>query len=795
MSISKGHSNRLKRYPHCPDDEVRELFYRVRDVSSTPIYHTVAQSEGLAGILSRTLNDVFKCSWPDIIKDDALLDLPAAVKSRARIFYAAYLRAQENSALYEFYHVSLPVNWDLDTSLRQFRVALCSTIDLESALKQHCGGEQSTTEDYTPALAWSLAYDSLMLNVWHNELQEKGVSISFRPRWSSFPSTAAPTNLEFPVIIPDVVFSARIDTSYPRLQEALKYHPAYVFSCGAAHPAYIDIPILVIEYKKRYSENNDSRGNEDHRKHLRAAMTAALPLYSVLGIEAPLCGLFLKHYGVDTLMGIVGDSPAEGRTPYIHKAVINEKANYQKEFDLFSEARDLLHLRTIISKIYASAKSISAELEKSQTKALLPCDWADEVLRLAAESSFTNPRRLIDVTRPPSVVDDEVLRFLFDSSEDEIRLWLQTADIVIESVTTSTQLPAHIKLWLCLFEEEPLYQSILQEGADDIKKGLPDRAHDLLSELQNACTSGVPSGTSAYHAYIRSDVTFSLLFCSYARDLCAMPEDPMNNHSRLTHWMAFYNCLFSKAYRSSLSENLLVRYYPHWTVHRLLRKDEDLQSDGIGLTEIRPHFALVFELEDGRELFLRTPDRATVKKALRECSVATRKGSDIQITVAIVEYVLTIDNPQERAKHLAHLSAALRSALALWELFHVEAAILGFLVEQNIVLTVVAWINKDKKCIISEISDYTFNMSIPHETFRFFNLFRMQGSETFVAHIEDEVEMKKQEALDALRPPLPTQRSAELTRRVKEDKPERQDPRGWSEDVAKSTAVQGDATM
>ncbi len=137
---------------------------------------------------------------------------------------------------------------------------------------------------------------------------------SFRPCWSSFLSTAAPTNLEFPVIIPDVVFPARIDTSYPRLQEALKYHPAYVFSCGASHPAYIDIPILVIEYKKRYSENNDSRGNEDHRKHLTAAMTAALPLYSGLGIETPLCGLFLKHYGVDTLMGTVGDSPAEGRT-------------------------------------------------------------------------------------------------------------------------------------------------------------------------------------------------------------------------------------------------------------------------------------------------------------------------------------------------------------------------------------------------------------------------------------------------------------------------------------------------
>ncbi len=34
----------------------------------------------------------------------------------------------------------------------------------------------------------------------------------------------------------------------------------------------------------------------------------------------------------------------------------------------------------------------------------------------------------------------------------------------------------------------------------------------------------------------------------------------------------------------------------------------------------------------------------------------------------------------------------------------------------------------------------------------------------------------------------PTQRSAELTRRIKEDKPERPDPQAWSEKVAKSRA-------
>ncbi len=264
-----------------------------------------------------------------------------AVQENAGSFSIAYRRAQHNKDLYHFYPEQLETegmpNWDLDSSLRQFRVALCATLDAEDAVRKHCGAEQTTTEDCTPALAWTLAYDTLMLNVWHNELQEKGVSIrcdrrsqrddhdssqySFRPRWSAFPTTAELANLEFPLIIPDVVFSIRIHVSHPRLKEAFKYHPAYVFSHGVSRPEYLDIPILVVEYKKVVSHSDDDHGIEEHSHHLSGAMTAALPLYSVLGIDTPLCGLFLKQYGVDTFLGTVRRTDKGGLVSRIQSVV------------------------------------------------------------------------------------------------------------------------------------------------------------------------------------------------------------------------------------------------------------------------------------------------------------------------------------------------------------------------------------------------------------------------------------------------------------------------------------------
>ncbi len=183
------------------------------------------------------------------------------------------------------------------------------------------------------------------------------------------------------------------------------------------------------------------------------------------------------------------------------------------------------------------------------------------------------------MTRPPLVADDAVLRcvdqtlasnnasnlswnrFIFRSSKDDIQLWLRTSNISIQSATTSQQLPAHIGLWLHLFDgTTKIDKSFLTEHADDIKKGLPDHAHHLLAEFQSACASDEFMGTTADYSFLSSDVGFSLLFCSYAQQLHDMPADPTNNHLRITHWMALYNCLFSRVWRSREVTELLVRW-------------------------------------------------------------------------------------------------------------------------------------------------------------------------------------------------------------------------------------------
>ncbi len=67
----------------------------------------------------------------------------------------------------------------------------------------------------------------------------------------------------------------------------------------------------------------------------------------------------------------------------------------------------------------------------------------------------------------------------------------------------------------------------------------------------------------------------------------------------------------------------------------------------------------------------------------------------VQMPVLVVEYILIPNNANERSKHLAHLSIALRTALALWELHHVKAPVMGLLIDRNIVTMVLAWIDDE----------------------------------------------------------------------------------------------------
>ncbi len=130
---------------------------------------------------------------------------------------------------------------------------------------------------------------------------------SFRPRWSVYPNRA--DGDEWPVVIPDVVFSVQIPGSEssrsPFAKRAHEYHPTRDFD--GSHSLVLDVPLLLVEYNKCWGSTREV-GFEPHLKHLYAGMTAALALYDALGITTPVFGLFAGTvYQFSLFVGVFED--------------------------------------------------------------------------------------------------------------------------------------------------------------------------------------------------------------------------------------------------------------------------------------------------------------------------------------------------------------------------------------------------------------------------------------------------------------------------------------------------------
>ncbi len=127
-----------------------------------------------------------------------------------------------------------------------------------------------------------------------SELSQQLTCFSFRPRWSLYPTTRTEPG-EWPLIVPDVVFSAVVPISdNPRLLEAHRYHPAYAFSDQSMEYKTLEIPILIVEYDKiNLLQDDQPPRSETHREHLKGTVAAALPMHSVLDLKTPLYGVFL----------------------------------------------------------------------------------------------------------------------------------------------------------------------------------------------------------------------------------------------------------------------------------------------------------------------------------------------------------------------------------------------------------------------------------------------------------------------------------------------------------------------
>ncbi|KAF9044504.1 hypothetical protein BDZ89DRAFT_1109104 [Hymenopellis radicata] len=709
-----------------------------------------------------TVNTLFICRLPDFAPAKAQArnaGIPDSLKREVERI-AAILDDPDYMKFvivpcYERLPVAIPDKYpsriwkEIKAALRRTHLTMCAVKDAKDGIMHHCTSIINNDAPLAPTLDWIPAYDSLLLSAWHDELKDAEISISFRPRWSLFPTSNVLSELEWPVIIPDVVFSVRVPLSSARLIAARRYHPGYVFANSdtpqVGDDDVLEIPILVVEYNKALLE----AGNLTHRAHLDSVMTAALPLHAALGLETPLAALYFDQFKGETFLATLTDHNGSLQ-PLMHRIYLDwpqQSLRFMNEPGLH-----IWHVRSIISSLREIATRIVSEsMQCSADTALRICSWPDR--SYIKPPDLVENRRLVDSLHPPLVASDIVLNILFSSDVTFIEEWLEASGVVIGAPKTSVELPTHIREWLEFFKGscEVDWARVLAI-IEDTKMGIPDDAHNLIEPFlaayeKSSVLASVSPVPSPVQSLSTADVSFSLIFCLYARDLRNVSISSLDSHSLTTHWMSLYSSLFSRAWQAT-ETNLILHHCPEWRVHHCLRR-----SDVPLLGQMRPNFAFLLGLPEDSLILPRREWPNDRKEALMFDFAVTTHYTQytgigrVQVPVLIVEYVLL---PDERFEHLAHLSMAMRSALALWEVHCVAAPVIGLLVERNTVTTVMGWIDEDETCIIDEVSDYRFDVFDPYDVFKLYQLVKAQGLEAFQAQIGQMINAHAEEALEGL---------------------------------------------
>ncbi|KAF9010343.1 hypothetical protein BDZ89DRAFT_1078174 [Hymenopellis radicata] len=391
--------------------------------------------------------------------------------------------------------------------------------------------------------------------------------------------------------------------------------------------------------------------------------------------------------------------------PMMHKIVLNASSR-RKTLDLGRGSLYVMHIYDIIASLRDSAKNVQRELSSRQMgdTPVGSLNW-------------------------PMKASDMLMNFLVSlKPRATIESWLRTAKIVLRPKQVSMNLPAPLKRWLHVFETRTRFgDAHILAVIQEVKKRLDQNVYDLI-----------PSVISS--SPLIFDLSCSQLLCAQARYLCSMPV----NEASANHWTVLYNSLFSRAWERQKRGCYSGDHHPQWTVHRRLREVGPQIGIPPELEELRPHCAFLVCLPD-EQVILQRCELECPKHLLPEFAVTTDSNAGTS-----VEYVLIPDEPNERFKHLAHLSMALRSALALWELHHANAPVIGLLIDRNLVTMVLAYMDKAKKCIIREVSDYVFDVLEPYDAFRLLTIVKALGLEDFQSQIIELIDAHAEEALDAL---------------------------------------------
>ncbi|KAF8993923.1 hypothetical protein BDZ89DRAFT_1085468 [Hymenopellis radicata] len=751
-------------YPKCSDDEARVHLYPVQtDVANIPTFPLRAlggrpiyvNEPSLDRIVSEAIRDMLRFALPDWIMDWLMNGDPCPEASR--------LPEQSKDCLHliELHHDSL--DWP-DLSDKYEFPAHCPLDPL-----RFCATENEKGVLLTPSLIWTPAYDVMFEYIEHDVLRDVGIAASFRPRWSTYPNQTHSD--EWPVIIPDVVFSVQIPRSEPSrspfTNRAHKYHPAHDYD--GSHSPLLDVPLLLVEYNKCWGSTHEV-GFDPHLDHLHAGMTSALALYDALGISTPVFGLLVN--AVDEFFLFAGVRRDHDGWPLIHQVRF---ADYKSIVDATNSIQ-MLHLYTVLANLPTLSAKISLQLEglldgKETDLSPLQHEWPTR--GVPAEG-----RRVIDRARPPLIVDDPLLQFLFVNPAPRIADWLRRGGMTLVAEPASMAcLPPHVREWLRFFTAaSPVSSTVVQDAVEDCKKGMAPRTQDLVdsfwsthsAELMNRGASEAPDDKHRL-CYIGSSLLYSMSACSRAGDLLQRPLN--RGHSLTNSWLTLHRTLFTEAagcLENAKIRQCFIRYNHQWAVHRCLRLSASTSDDldTLNLDEIRPEMAFVMPVKSicwrcgmewkTRRMASGLDDASRIFADLGvaiDLEAGTRDTLDVDMPISVVEYVLTPNNAVEREKHVAHLSVSMRSALAIWEMHQLAstAAVLGFLLDRNTVNVFVGWMDKNQ-CIIQELSDpdFTFDISDPSHAYRLFAMLRLQGAHALCDHVNAIIDAHISEKVEAV---------------------------------------------
>ncbi|KAF8909085.1 hypothetical protein CPB85DRAFT_1308351 [Mucidula mucida] len=488
-------------------------------------------------------------------------------------------------------------------------------------------------------------------------------------------------------------------------------------------------------------------------------MTAALALYDALGIRTPVFGLFAGTvYEFSLFAGVIEDGE-----PMIRQVHIAEY--YESVFDV-SNSIQMMHLYVLLGNLQALSAKVSLHLT-----ALLDNKEAD-LSPLLYEWPTTVPpterRRFIDSARPPLIVDDPLLQFLFVSSTRRIADWLRRGRMtLVARPALIASLPSHVRDWLDLCTAtNPVSFAVVRDAVEDSKKGMSRRVQALADTFWSAHGTDVigrgapdaPDSDQTQLGYISDNLLYSLSACARALDLLHSPLT--RGHTLTNNWLTLYRTLFTEAARCC--DVLILRYNHAWAVHRHLRLEPSTldELDTLNLDVIRPDMAFLMYLKSicwRREEEWRTHRKSSgsdhAHRVFTDLCVCTDLEADTHDTlpvgmpVCVVEYVLTPDDATEREKHVAHLAISMRSAIAIWEMHQLAstAAVLGFLLDRNTVNVFVGWMDQLQ---LSD-TDFTFDISKPSDSYSLFALLRLQGSRTLIKHVNAVIDAHVGEAISA----------------------------------------------